>query len=259
MTTKPYSLIALLVAGGCAVDTDLAETAQHVAGSPVLLPDSGTGQNREVMSSFDPLVVMLFDTYGNPIEGATVTFTAPATGPSATLRFDGQVETDATGRAELRPYANQWAGTYTVWAHADGAQPMPFVLTNSAAPPAVMLPLLGTDQARPAGMPFEYPLTIEVRDNYGNVVEGAPVEFVAPASGATTRLLDGNVAVTGDDGRAAVFAVAGDVVGTYTVLATVAGAPAVPFELSNMERSNDTSWRTEALHKAAAHSFEQAP
>jgi hypothetical protein len=234
MNFQAQLVLALSLVAGCAVDADLASTEHHVAGQLILLPDSGTGQNREVMSTFDPLVVSLYDTYGNPMSDVQVTFTAPASGPSSTFRFGGQAHTDSEGRAELRPYANQWAGTYTVWASTDGAEPMPFVLTNGAASPAMILPILGTNQFRPMGMAFEHPLTVEVRDNYGNLVEGAPVEFVAPASGATSQMMD-STTVTDDEGRASTFAVAGNTMGTYTVLAKVTGAPSIPFILTNME------------------------
>ena len=117
-----------------------------------------------MLSSFDPLVVFVYDTLGNPVDGATIHFSAPLNGAAATFRFGGNVETDLDSRAELRPYANQIAGTYTVWASTDGADPMPFVLTNSAAPPAVILPILGTNQTTSMGMPFPQPLTVEVHD-----------------------------------------------------------------------------------------------
>jgi hypothetical protein len=227
--------LALTVVAGCAVDTDLETTNQASAGHPILLPESGTGQNREVMSSFEPLVVSLTDTLGNPLANTTITFTTPTSGASAWFRFGGEVTTDDDGRAELRPYANSISGRYTVWARSDGADPMPFVLMNSAAGPAIILPVIGTNQARMSGMMFADPLTVEVHDNYGNPVANAPVQFVAPMTGATTMMMEGGATVTNDDGEAAVFARAGSVAGMYTVMATVAGAPSIPFVLQNMD------------------------
>ena len=232
--THTNMILALsLFAGACATDTDLDSVSHAVTDAPILLAEEGTGQDREVTSTFDPLVVTLTDGDGNPIPNTTITFTAPMTGASATFRFDGQAVTDAAGRAELRPYANTVAGTYTVWAHADGATPMPFVLTNMAGPPAQLVTVLGAVQGRQVGMPFVQPLTVEVRDFWNNPVEGAPVTFVAPATGPTTRMTD-NTTETDNEGRAAVFAIAGDTVGSYTVAAKVAGAPAVTFSLSNL-------------------------
>lgn len=234
MTIK-HTILTLSLVAGCATDTDLDTTTQASMNHPILLPASGTGQNREVMSGFDPLVVTLTDTYGTPVAGATITFTSPVSGASASFQLNGQTETDENGRAELRGYANQWAGTYTVWAHADGADPMPFVLTNSAAGPAHTYPVIGSNQARPTGMMFAQPLTVEVRDNYGNLVSNAPVHFVAPMSGATTQMSDGGLTVTNEDGLASVFATAGMTPGTYTVQALVSGSPAASFTLTNMD------------------------
>ena len=237
MKTHTNMILALsLLVGGCALETDTDEVdtiAQETGTSPILLAQTGTGQDREVMSSFDLLAVTLTDTNGNALANRVITFTSPMAGPSAWFRFGGSVETDAKGRAEIRPYANSISGTYTVWAHADGATATPFVLTNMAAAPALMVPILGTNQAGKTGMPFPYPLTVEVRDNFGNVVEGAPVQFIAPTHGPTTHMTEGGNSVTDDEGRAAVFATAGDMIGSYTVTAKVPGAPSVTFSLAN--------------------------
>ncbi len=229
-------LLALSVAigaGACVTDGDeLATRTQALSTAATVIPMSGTGQDREVMSSFDVLVVTVHDTYGNPMVGASVQFTAPASGASATFRFDGITETDDTGRAEVRPYANSISGIYVVKAYVDGADPVPFVLRNQAAAPAVMIPVIGTNQARPLGELFPQPLTVAVYDSYGNAVENAPVSFEAPTSGATTRMTAPST-ITNEDGHASVFATAGHIAGTYTVNARVTGAPTIPFVLRN--------------------------
>lgn len=234
MMTTTKTLLTLSLLAGCAVDADTDSTEQKTTGMyAVVLPQSGTGQNREVMSGFDPLVVEVTNLSGEPMAGVYVTFTAPASGASAVLRAGGIVATDDNGRAEILPYANQIAGNYMVWAHADGADAMPFSLTNSAAPPAIVLPILGNNQQHYAGGAFADPLTVEVRDNFGNPCPDIPVSFEAPASGATTRMTNEGQTVTDDEGHASVFAVAGEVPGTYVVQANVIGAPSFPFVLTN--------------------------
>jgi hypothetical protein len=246
MTTFKAQLLALSLVTGCAVDGDLASTEQKVAGEAILLPHSGTGQNREVMSTFDPLVVTVFDTEGNPLAGIEVSFTAPTSGASSSFRFGGIAETDSEGRAELRPYANQWAGTYTVWASADGAAPMPFMLTNGAASPAQLVAVLGMNQIGMQGMPFAQPLTVQVLDNYGNTVEGAPVTFTAPSHGPSTHMID-DTSVTDNEGHASVFAYAGDIAGVYAVVANVPGAPSTQFVLMNTEMPTGNPRATDVL------------
>ncbi|MDQ3299584.1 MAG: Ig-like domain-containing protein, partial [Myxococcota bacterium] len=107
-----------------------------------------------------------------------------------------------------------------------------FVLRNQAAAPAIMLPVIGTNQARPLGELFPHALTVAVYDSYGNAVENAPVVFEAPTTGATTDMTNPST-ITNEDGHASVVATAGRIAGTYTVNARVKGAPSIPFVLKN--------------------------
>ena len=256
---KANLFVAVSLLTGCAVDADTDSVEQHTALHTILLPAGGTGQNRVVMNAFEPLVVTLSHVDGVPIGGQMITFTSPAGGATAALPFDGMAETDSEGRAELRPTANRRTGTYLVWAHADGAEPMPFVLTNRAGAPTTVLPILGRNQATYFGAAFEQPLTVEVQDFYSNRVEDAEVEFVAPSSGPSARVSDRTrvTTVTDDEGRASVFAVANGEPGMYTVIAMVVGATnEVPFVLSNLDPA-DSSWRRQVVQNATADSYEQ--
>ncbi|MDQ3365755.1 MAG: Ig-like domain-containing protein [Myxococcota bacterium] len=236
MAIRGLFALSLGVASGACVmdDPSLDSESQEVTSSPILLPHSGTGQQREVMSSFDPLVITLHDTYGDPLAGARVQFSAPISGASAWFTGNGTVETDELGRAEITPYATSIAGTYLVQAYVNDADPVPFVLTNTAAAPASLLPVAGSNQASVVGLGFSAALTVAVYDSYGNPVVGAPVTFTAPTSGATAQLPGEGRAVTGTDGRASITATAGTIAGTYDVTASVAGAPAMPFVLANV-------------------------
>lgn len=245
---KAAKLVALFLATGCAVDADTESVAQASDGSAYLLPECGTGQRRAVTSSFEPLAVTLTDANGAPITNAAVVFTAPTSGASAVLEAGGITQTDNNGRAEIRAAATSAAGTYTVWAHADGAAPMPFVLTNVPGAPARLTAVLGTNQTRKTGMPFAQPLTVEVHDRWGNAIEGATVEYVAPFDGPTTRM-NASTAVTDNAGRAAVLATAGDLVGSYTVVARIADADTATFALANTHTDfTRPTLRTDALH-----------
>jgi hypothetical protein len=254
MTKK---LLALSLLAACATEGDLTTAEQRIEGRNYLLPEVGTGQSRVVMNSFGRLSVILTDSDNMPLEGVQVTFTAPATGASALFVGGNIATTDESGRATITPWASTVKGTYTVWASVENADPMPFVLTNTPAAPGLVTVVLGADQVQSIGTPFADPLTVEVWDRYGNAVEGAEVEFVAPTSGPSTKIPDGTT-VTDEDGHAAAFAFAGDRPGSYVVQAKVDGIPTVSFTLTNAEPGD---WRTKLngsfVH--ANHALEATP
>ena len=65
-----------------------------------------------------PLVVVLTEDFANsPLPGATIDFTAPSSGASASLNA-GSAVTGANGQASVTATANAIAGTYTVIASA---------------------------------------------------------------------------------------------------------------------------------------------
>ena len=129
-------------------ETSTAGTATTIAAY------SGAGQSATVATSFtNPLLAEVTDTYGNPVSGATVTFTAPAaTGASRNLlaTTNGGTclatggtpvawctsTTSATGLASSLTFkADTHAGTYNVGATSTGRTPTPvnFTATNTAA------------------------------------------------------------------------------------------------------------------------------
>lgn len=98
---------------------------------------SGSGQSATVGAAFtSPLQVRVLDASSNPVSGASVTFTAPASGASATmsgLSIITVVSNLAGVATSPTPIANLAAGAYTVTASAPGVTPAAFTLTNSAA------------------------------------------------------------------------------------------------------------------------------
>ena len=71
---------------------------------------SGSGQSTAVAPAFaSPLVVVVNDSYGNPVPGASVTFAAPASGASAALT-SSPATTAANGQASVTATANAFAG-----------------------------------------------------------------------------------------------------------------------------------------------------
>ena len=87
--TTNHTAGAIAVATSSAGDTTpptFAETSK-AGTATTIAASSGASQSATVATSFtNPLLALVTDTYGNPVSGATVTFTAPAaTGASGTL------------------------------------------------------------------------------------------------------------------------------------------------------------------------------
>ena len=103
---------------------------------------SGTPQSAQVSTAFaSPLVALVTDTFGNPVSGVSVTFTAPSTGASGTFAATGCTSnpqtyscvatTNASGDATSSTFtANGTTGTYNVAASASGTNTVNFSLTN---------------------------------------------------------------------------------------------------------------------------------
>ncbi len=97
-----------------------------------LAVSSGSPQSSLLNQPFNaPLVALLTEDFANtPLPGATIAFSAPSSGASATLSATSAV-TDATGLASIAATANAIPGTYTVIASSTGATPSAsFNLTN---------------------------------------------------------------------------------------------------------------------------------
>lgn len=91
---------------------------------------SGTPQIGVAGSAFaNPLVVVVRDAYNNPVPGATVTFSAPGGGSSASL--SSPTLTDSNGQTQVTATANSVTGVYSVVATVAGIfTTVSFVLTN---------------------------------------------------------------------------------------------------------------------------------
>jgi hypothetical protein len=208
----------------------------YVAGPANILPTDGTPQSAVVDTAFaTQLQVTVTDLIGNPVSGATVTFAAPASGPSAAVPVSAT--TDGSGVAVVTATANGVAGSYSVTATVAGAAtPATFDLTNLPGAPAIILTIgpqqTTTTQTTTINTAFPDPLEFTVEDAEGNPVPGVTVDFTAPVSGASATLPASTT--TDANGAIAVTATANSIVGSYAVVASVAGVPGtVNFNLTN--------------------------
>jgi hypothetical protein len=167
-----------------------------------------------VMARFPkPLQVRVLDAGGNPVAGATVTFTLdPATAgacgtAAATASFagGGTQATATTGPRGLATSpaftANTAAGSFAATASLSGGggsgnentgkggapavAPVSFSLANLAGKPAKIAPGVGSTQSTPAGSEFPIRLAVTVTDAHKNPVGGALIRFSAPPAGAS--------------------------------------------------------------------------
>ena len=206
---------------------------------------SGTPQTTIISTAFSaPLVATVLDSGNNPVSGASVTFSAPASGPSGVFSNSTNtitVTSSSSGQVSVTLGANATAGGYTVSAKAAGvATGVSFTLTNSPGIPASITPASGTPQSASINTAFAQPLVATVRDSGGNLLSGISVTFTAPASGQSgtfANSTNSTTASTNAQGQAtASLFSANGTLGAYTVLATVSGLQAsASFSLTNTQ------------------------
>jgi uncharacterized repeat protein (TIGR01451 family)/MYXO-CTERM domain-containing protein len=199
---------------------------ENLAGPAISLQRvSGSGQSTRIETGFSqPLVVRALDANDNPVPYALVTFTPPASSPSALLTPSAPVATDRDGLASVSATADGAPGAYAVTASILTGQQATFSLTNTSTDPFVLSAISGRGQTAAVGSPFANPLVARVTQN-GFPVAGAAVTFAPPASGASAAL-SATTVFTDADGYAQVLATATTVSGAYQVRASCPQASA---------------------------------
>ena len=195
---------------------------------------SGSPQSAAINTNFGSALVAKVTNSGNPVSGASVTFTAPASGASGTFASpcSGRtcvVTTNSSGLATAPAFkANATAGSYTVTA-ANGVATANFSLTNTVKTIAVSS---GSPQFTTINTNFGSALVATVTDGASHAISGASVTFTAPASGASGTFASpcsGRTCTvtTNTSGLAtAPTFKANGIAGSFTVAATVAGVTA---------------------------------
>ncbi len=221
----PYNVKA---SSGAATPANFALT--NLVGPPKSMTvTGGGGQSAQILTSFtNVLAAKVADVAGNPVSGATVTFTAPATGATATFAGSATVTTDVNGVATSPAItAGGIKGSYNVTAAATGFSGVSttFALTNTPGPPASIKAVTGTSpQSAPIGEAFAKLLAVIVKDAGGNLVSGALVTFSAPTSGPSGFFGASTTATATSDSSGTATApafLAGLSQGSYNITATV--------------------------------------
>jgi len=207
-------------------------TANNITGNPVTFTATGTpglpatsaivsgNSQTAVAGSALPvaLSVVVRDSRGNPVNGATVTFI-----PSAGTVTGGTVVTTSNGIATL----SSWtlginAGVQTLIARVNGLPDLVFSATATAGTASLVQALTTTSLGSFAVGAFVTPApSVVVKDANGNPIANAQVVFT-PDNGAS--ILVGATKTTGADGIATLTQwQLGNIAGVFTVRALVTG------------------------------------
>ena len=197
---------------------------------------TGTPQSTTVNRAFStPLAVTVSSIDNTPVNGGTITFTAPSS--AATAAFSGLLTTTVAiinGVATAPTLtANTKAGNYTVTATATGAAtPANFTLTNNPDVAASITATSGTSQSTRVNTNFANQLQVLVRDQFGNLVPNSIVTFTSPSTGASTATTTTS-ATTDANGVAQVSVRANTISGTFVTTGTSGEATSANFTLTN--------------------------
>jgi len=108
-------LVATVTSFLASVNIDLSLTDILGSTAADIAVSSGDGQTATINTAYaSPVVAVVTDDQGDPVEGVTVTFSAPASGASVTFPSGNTVDTDANGFASVPVTANGTAGSVTV-------------------------------------------------------------------------------------------------------------------------------------------------
>jgi adhesin/invasin len=198
---------------------------------------AGSNQSATVATAFgNQLQVLAADSFGNPVVGLSVTFTAPNT-TAGTF----SVNTNARGIATAPVLtANNSAGTFTATASAGGFSAS-FQLTNLPSTASAITAVAGSGQSAPVNTTYTTALQARVVDGSGNPVPNAQVTFAVPTNGASA-LFNGAATFsvfTNAQGIATAPALTANTTpGSFQATASVAGvATPATFDLQNTATS----------------------
>ncbi|MGH7630512.1 MAG: Ig-like domain-containing protein [Gemmatimonadales bacterium] len=219
-------------------------SASAVPGSAAVLAlVSGDNQTAPAGTALpDSLVVRVEDQFGNPVAGASVTWTASGGGSVSSPR----VTTPVNGRAAVRRTLGPQPGEQAAVASASGLDGSPMAFTHTATgggggggggdDDARVTIVSGDDQNGEAGSELPNPLVIRVTDGEGRAIGGASVVWVVTEGGGFVQPVFGS---TDAGGRASTRWTLGPNPGRNRVSAAVGGLGTVEFEARGTKRDGD--------------------
>ncbi|MGE0158553.1 MAG: Ig-like domain-containing protein [Gemmatimonadales bacterium] len=240
-----------LSASVAGVATPAVFSASATAGTPAsVIVDAGSPQSATVATAVGIAPrVLVRDQFGNPVQGASVTFAVTGGGTGAAVSPTSAITTGADGKATASSWTlGQTAGlsNNTLSASVPGvALPATFTASATAGAPFSVAVDAGAAQSATVATAVAVAPRVIVRDQYLNPVQGASVTFAVTAGGTGAAVVPTTAIASGTDGTATATSwtlgrAAGS--GNNTLSATVPGVatpatftasatPDVPFEL----------------------------
>ncbi|AFZ24155.1 filamentous hemagglutinin family N-terminal domain protein [Cylindrospermum stagnale PCC 7417] len=200
-----------------------------------LIPTAGSGQSTTVNNNFSTdLQAQVTETgFNKPVSGITVNFNAPSSGATASFTGNTTLTTDSSGIVSIPVTANTVAGSYSVSANSGSLTPANFSLTNNPDVAASIIATGGTPQTTVVNTAFANLLQATVKDQYGNLISNATVNFNAPSSGATANFTGNTTLTTDSSGIVSIPVTANTVAGSYSVSANSGSLTPANFSLTN--------------------------
>ncbi|MBA2457756.1 MAG: Ig-like domain-containing protein [Gemmatimonadales bacterium] len=178
----------------------------------------------------EPLVVRVTDAFGNPIPGVPITWTAIGGGSVS----EATTTSDESGRASVVRTLGIASGQQSTSAASDdelAGSPVVFLHTATAGSPAGVSIVSGNDQSGVPGSTLAQPLVVQVADQDGNPVRGAPVTWIVTGGGGQ---LDPPTSATDDAGRASTNWTLGPTPGPNAAEAVVSGVGQASFRATGL-------------------------
>jgi len=183
---------------------------------------SGGGQTGTVGTPLAAAILVgVKDSFGNPISGASVTFSDGGVGGSFSAN---PVTTNSLGQASVTYTLPTKAQTATLTA-STGSASVQFSEKAVAGAAAAIAVVSGGGQTGTVGSALANAIVISVKDSFGNAVSGASVSFSDSGAGGSFSV---NPVVTGSNGQVSTNYTLPTVPGTYTLTAST-GSESVQF------------------------------
>jgi hypothetical protein len=212
-TAGTYSLTATANGYTTATFTETA-VAGPVASIALVSGNQQTGTVGTVLPA--PLVVKLKDSFGNAVNGASVTFADGTTG--GTFAPNPAISSSTGQASTVFTLPTAAHSGFAVTVTSGSATPLTLHETSVAGAPASETISGGNKQTGTHGTPLPKPLIVLVADQYGNPVSGVTVAF--SDGGAGGSFLNATP-ITNSVGQASATYTLPPTAGTYSITATV--------------------------------------